>query len=98
VARLRLSAEARADLTEIEEYGAERFGDEAAAAYLRGFNKVSAQLRRYPLSAMARDDYGDGVRCLTHGSHRIVYIFDGEEVLIVRILHHTRDVRKALGQ
>jgi toxin ParE1/3/4 len=96
VARLRLSADARADLAEIDSYGASQFGGDAAEAYSRGFRKAFARLRAHPLSAPARDEYGEGVRCLVHHSHRIFYVFDGEEVLIARVLHHSRDVPKAL--
>lgn len=96
VAKLRLSADARADLAEIDSYGAMRFGDEAAAIYSRGFNKVWARLREYPFSAPPRNEFGEGIRCFIHRSHRVLYRVEGETVQIARILHYSRDVGKAL--
>jgi toxin ParE1/3/4 len=98
VAKLRLAAAARADLADIDSYGALHFSDEAAAAYSRGFRRAFALLRKHPNSAPAREEYGEGVRCLVHRSHRILYVFDGEEVLIARVLHHSRDVKRALDE
>lgn len=98
VARLRLSPAARADLAEIDDYGASLFSGDSAAAYSRGFRKAFAQLREHPQSAPARDAYGQGIRCLVHHSHRILYVFDGKEVRIVRVLHHSRDVPRALTE
>ena len=92
MARIRLSAAARSDLARIDDYSAERFGDEVAADYVRGFADVFEQLQRFPLSGQARPDYREGTRCKLHRSHRILYRVTDDVVFIQRILHHSQNV------
>lgn len=96
MAEVRLSEAAGADLAEIDDFGSERFGDNASAAYQRGIDRVLTRLEDFPLSGEERPDYGDGVRCLVHRQHRVFYTASGDSVLIVRILHHSRDAQRAL--
>ena len=93
---VRLSNDAVADLIEIDEYGAERFGNDAANAYQRAINLVFTQLETFPLIGEARPDYGAGIRCISHKSHRILYRVENESVEIARILHHSREVTRHL--
>ena len=97
VAEVELSPAARADLAEIDDFSADQFGQDVADAYLRGFNDAFALLRRHPLAGPAKPELGIGIRCLVHRRHRIFYRCETERVLIVRIIHHARDVRKLLN-
>jgi toxin ParE1/3/4 len=96
VADLRLTSAALADLAEIDEYGVAAFGDEAAEAYSRGLSRIFDMLEQYPRSAPARPDYGEGIRCRAYREHLVLHTVDGDNVLIVRVLRHSRDVRRAL--
>jgi toxin ParE1/3/4 len=96
VAEVRFSPGARADLAEIDNYGAEAFGDDVAAAYSRGFNDVWDRLERHPRMGIKQPALGRRVRSTSHRSHRIFYEVEGEVVLILRIFHHARDVKRNL--
>lgn len=98
VAELDLSPAARTDLVDIRIFSLEQFGPEVADQYYRGFSLAFALLADHPLAGVATPEYGAGYRCLTHRRHRIFYLVKAETVLIVRILHHARDVRRVLKQ
>jgi toxin ParE1/3/4 len=93
---IRLTEAAIADLAEIDAFGGERFGDDAADAYQRGIAKVFARLESFPLSGELRPGYGTDIRCVIHRSHRILYKVEADSIIVARILHHSRDVQKHL--
>ena len=96
VAEIRLSPTARADLASIDEYSAEQFGDDVADVYSRGFHEVFDLLRRHPLAGAKKRELGNAVRCFVHRQHRIFYRVDGDLILIIRIIHHAQNARRAL--
>ena len=96
VADIRFRATARTDLVEIGVFSAEQFGDTVADDYARGFKAAFDLLRRHPLSGEAKPEMGKGIRCLVHKRHRILYRMDNDIVLILRIVHHSMDTRRAL--
>ena len=97
VANIRFRATARTDLAEIRAFSAEQFGDSVADDYTRGFKIAFDLLRRHPLSGETKPEIGRGVRCLVHKRHRILYQIDRDLVLILRIVHHSRDAKRALS-
>jgi toxin ParE1/3/4 len=98
MAKLRLSVAARADLVEIRNFSLAEFGSEVADTYFRGFNQAFALLRERPFAGVTQPELGDHLRCLTQRRHRIFYRVDGDIILIVRIIHHARNARRALGE
>lgn len=96
MAELELTPAARDDLSEIDSHGAAEFGKHAADRYARGLRRAFDQLARFPHSAPARPDFGEGIRCRAYRSHLILHLVEGNSVLVVRILHHSRDVSQAL--
>lgn len=97
MAEVRLSEGARADLADIDAYGAEQFGEDAADGYQRGISDTLDRLSRFPRLGEARPAYGMNIRCIVYRRHRILYRLIGEEVVVARILHHSRDVARHLG-
>jgi toxin ParE1/3/4 len=95
-AKLRLSSAAEAELEAIDAFSCEQFGDEVASTYMRGFGELFDLLRRHPLAGQKTSNLGKGMRSLTHRNHRILYQAGKDEVLIVRVLHHAMDVKRAL--
>ena len=65
--------------------------DRAAA----GLEARFALLRQHPFAGPPRPEYEIGIRSLAHPPHRILYPVDGDAMLIVRIIHQARDVRRA---
>lgn len=96
VIELRLSSAARADLVGIRIYSNQQFGGDTADAYFLGFDDAFDLLGRHPKAGEAKAKLGKGIRCLMHRKHRIFYQVDGEVVLIVRVVHHAMDARRAL--
>lgn len=87
---------AEADLVEIDEFSAARFGEEIGEAYMHGFDEAFGLLQDFPLAAPLHPELGQNIRCLVHRQHRIFYCAQGEKVLIVRIVHHAMDAGRAL--
>jgi toxin ParE1/3/4 len=96
VAKVEFSNAAEADLVEIDKFSAVRFGDDVAEIYMHGFNAAFQRLRDFPLVAPLRPEFGEGYRCLVHRQHRVFYTVSEDKVLVVRILHHSRDAWRAL--
>ncbi|HMT44596.1 MAG TPA: type II toxin-antitoxin system RelE/ParE family toxin [Chakrabartia sp.] len=96
MAKLRLRAEAYADLDDIQAYGEAEWGVEIAEEYARGFRTSFSLLRDHPEAGPARPELGKGIRCLLHRKHRIFYRIEGDTVIIVRIVHGMMDARRVL--
>ncbi len=97
MAKVKLSAAARADLVEIRLYSREQFSADVADAYYTGFDDVFDLLARHSLAGAERSELGRGIRCLTHRKHRVFHSVQGDTVIIIRIIHHARDARTALN-
>jgi toxin ParE1/3/4 len=86
-----ISAAADADLTAIFEYGIDRFGDETAANYLRGFDASFDLIAEHPLIGAIHDTVWPLIHSLPHGSHRIYYDVLEDRIVVRRILHKAMD-------
>lgn len=96
MARVVPSPAARLDLVTINDYSIEQFGQETGETHMLGFDEAFDLLAAYPSAGQRRPELGDAIRCLVHRKHRIFYRFDGEIVLVIRIIHHAMDARRAL--
>lgn len=96
VLEVKVSRSARNDLTDIDDYGVEEFGDEVASEYSRGLAEALELLGRHPHAGQSRPDFGKNVRCKVHRQHRILYRVTDDTVFVERILHHSRDVPRHL--
>ncbi len=94
---LRLRDEALADLTNIGDYGATNHGWPAAEAYLASLDGALEQLKRYPLSGMARPELANDLRSLSFRQHHIFYLFSDDHVSVIRILHKSMDAGRWLA-
>jgi toxin ParE1/3/4 len=88
---------AEVDLTDIDAFSVARFGDDVAESYMHGFTDAFALLGQFPNAGSALPELGAGLRCLVHSRHRILYRFMNDTVLIVRVVHHAMDMRRALS-
>ena len=98
MAEVKLSAAARRDLARIDDFSTAEFGGDVADEYTRGLKTVFDLLKRHPRAGEAQHEYGAGVRCKVHRSHRIIYRIDGKTVFVQRILHHSQHVPRHLPE
>ena len=93
---LEFTLEAQAEFTEGTDWAIDRFGEKVALAYARGLKAACERLRDFPELAPVHPGVEPTTRVLHHRSHRVFYIVEPERILIVRILHHARDLPPAL--
>lgn len=82
-----LRREARLDLDKIDNFSRETFGNEKADAYMSEFTRAFGLISEYPEIGTAFQSRKVPLRSYPAGSHRIFYYFDGQRVVIVRVLH-----------
>lgn len=91
-----LTPQARDDLDEIDRFSIDNFGETVATEYMHGFFVAFARLAEYPESAPLLPRITPPTRSLTYRSHRIIHDYEDGNVVIIRILHHSRDVGRAM--
>jgi toxin ParE1/3/4 len=91
-----LRREARLDLDNIDTFSREAFGNEKADTYMAEFARAFGLISEYPEIGVAFRSRKVPLRSYPAGSHRIFYYFDGQRVVIVRILHMAMNVGRQL--
>lgn len=92
--RITFADEALTDLDSVYRYIAE---DNMAAAdrHREQLRQRWEQLMHQPRMGRTRDDLKPGYRCITEGDYLILYrIVSAEEVMVMRVVHGKRDLRK----
>lgn len=97
-ADLKLSARAERDLIELRRYSFQEFGKVIADRYVDDIEAAFTLLSDNPRAGAAQPDYGRGIRAFSRRKHRIIYRISGNTLQIVRVLHVSRDVNRALRQ
>jgi toxin ParE1/3/4 len=97
VTRLRTAPAAREDLRGIRDYSKSVFGARVAKEYLEGLIAVFALIEARPLAGVAEPALAENMRSFGFRSHRIYYTLEGDDLLVVRILHNAQHVPDALG-
>ena len=88
---VRLTAEAERDIDEILRFGIVEFGEAQAETYYRGLTERFALLERWPEAAPVKAGARLPLRLFPYGSHVILYMRDGDDILILRVLHGRSD-------
>jgi len=94
---LRLAPRAIADLDDIWDHVFVESGSEASAD--RAIDLIEVRfttLSDWPRIGRQRDDLRSGYRSYTAGEYLIFYRMDGDDVVIQRVLHGRRDLRRLL--
>jgi toxin ParE1/3/4 len=97
-ARLKLLAKAREDMIHLRRYSRREFGAAAADRLVEDIERVFRLLREHPLAGSDFSEAAPGLRLFPARRHRIFYRATEGTVEIVRVLHHSREVGKALEE
>jgi toxin ParE1/3/4 len=79
------------DLVDIFQYSADRYGIEQAVKYLKGIEALFTNICVHPHLGRQRDEVKLGLRSHAYFSHTIFYRISDERIIIVRVLHASRD-------
>jgi toxin ParE1/3/4 len=95
----RIAPRAEADLDDIWLYVAKESGSiEIANRLIDTITDRSLALGRFPRIGRSREeDFGPGYRSLAVAEYIIVYSIEGDDVLILRIVHGRRDLERLFG-
>lgn len=91
---LEISRQADADLSQILRAGFDSFGPVVAQDYHFSFGRTFALLKDRPRAGIAEPKLGPAVRSIKHRKHRIYYEIEADRIVVLRVLHAHRDVRR----
>jgi toxin ParE1/3/4 len=79
------------------QHSLEEFGESQQARYAAALARGLALIQDHPAIGRERNDLRPGGRSLQIEQHVIVYDIRGMTVRVLRIVHHRRDLRRALN-
>jgi toxin ParE1/3/4 len=86
-----VTREADRDIAELYSFGTLAFGLSTATHYAAGLRERFVFLSEFPRAARERLEVRPPVRILPYGSHIVAYRIEDEDVVIVKVLHHSVD-------
>ena len=92
----KLTPEAENDLIDIYVYGFQHFGERQAETYFGELEGCFEVLSKEPLIWRERTEFTPPVRIHHHGRHLVVYVIQEGQLLIIRVLHDSMDVKRHL--
>ena len=84
------------DIVQIYAQGVAKFGAAQADAYFQGLFETFEILAGNPHLTRERPEFRPPVRIHPYGSHVIVYVIEGADVLIIRVLYGGQDWERHL--
>ncbi len=90
------SKKAENDLIEIYRYGFLNYGERKADFYSQGLKEKCQFLADTPHICHERNEFKSPVRIHHYKKHLIVYLIEGNNIFIVRILHERMDIQQYL--
>lgn len=90
----KLSGAADHDIVDIYVYSAVHFGEAQAEAYDQSLHDCFEFLSLNPYAGRVREEFSPTVRIHHHKSHLIIYLEQDDHILIVRVLHHSMDIKR----
>lgn len=87
MAGFRLTRRAEADLLDIADYTHQTWGEAQCARYLDQLEACCKRLAEQPLLGRPCDHIRPGLRRREQGKHIVFYRRDGDDILVLRILH-----------
>ena len=96
--RYQLTDRADADLFEISLYLARQGSIETAERFIDAVHEQFRRLADYPSMGRAREELAPGLRSIPEGKYVIFYRSLQEDILIIRVLHGSRDARRVFKE
>lgn len=90
--KYRLTDDSIYDLENIFEYTVYEFNYDQAIKYLDSFDAILENLSANPNLGRLRNEIRNELRSITHSKHVIFYRIIENEIIILRILHGSRDL------
>ncbi len=87
-----LRPRARRDLANIWLYTADKWGTDQADAYVASINAEMKRILAFPQSGSRVVGLPNDYRKIRAGSHRAIYRWTDEKLIVVRIVHAREDV------
>jgi len=95
----RLAPQARADIDDIAYYIFVESGSlETADRLIESIYSRFVLLGTYPRAGRVRDDLRPGMRIFSVGDYVVLYRVEGEDVVIDRVVHGSRDLEPLLPE
>ena len=94
--RLRITDPADRDIHRIHEYGVEVYGVRTADKYIDMLGDELRWIAAWPHTSRLRDEVRPPVRLRPVMVHNVIYDANDEEVIILRIFHHSIDWQNEL--
>jgi toxin ParE1/3/4 len=94
--KLELSALAKDDLRDIAQYTFTHYGERQVDIYLQALYSGMELLTENPEIGHRRDDIPEGYKILIVEKHVLIFTVQGDSVIIARILHQSRDMKRHL--
>jgi toxin ParE1/3/4 len=91
-----LTRAAQEDLREIAAYTLQQWGEERWATYRDTFQRALLMIGDNPQIGRARDDLRVGYRAYLLEQHYIFYRVTRRRIVVSRIIHSRRDLRRAV--
>ena len=95
--RLIFAVQAEADLASIFEWTSTHFSERQARVYIDGLERALERLLEFPGIAPRYAGLSGRYRVKRYCSHLVYYRGEGDDILIVRILHVRRDAPATLA-
>jgi toxin ParE1/3/4 len=92
--RLELSLPAQDDLRDIAQYTFTHYGEQQMDTYLQSLYDGMELLTQNPKMGNARDDLPAGYEALNVENHVLIFTVRGNAIIIARILHQSRDIKR----
>lgn len=85
------------DLEQLLDWSVDQFGSRVAFAYMADVEAAITLLSEYPEAGEIVGVIRPPVRVYPCRRHRIIYDLNGDEILIVRVLHASQSIQLALN-
>tara|TARA_R100001244_G_scaffold9454_3_gene11463 strand:- start:4472 stop:4762 length:291 start_codon:yes stop_codon:yes gene_type:complete len=94
MAELQLSRRAANDLAEIADYTIAEFGIDQARLYRDQLDACFRSLLANPQLGRSAEEVAPGLRRIRQQAHVVFYTAEQDQMLIVRVLHHSMDFER----